>query len=118
MRIRILGSDAKCYRIFQLENNSYFFYQKIAIGPHPRTPKLQEKPPALKREQEPENNIFLPFFLLWWVIFSPPGSNSGSEIPMRIRIKNKAKKTVRIHADPDATTILRSTYVLVNGRYL
>jgi hypothetical protein len=66
MRIRILGSDAKCYRIFQLENNSYFFKQKIAIGPHPRTPKLQEKPPALKkRDHALKSNTYISSFFFF-----------------------------------------------------
>jgi hypothetical protein len=48
----------------------------ISIGLH-KDVKLQEKLSALKREH-PALQImkFLNFFLIWWVIFYPPGSGS------------------------------------------
>jgi hypothetical protein len=54
-------------------------------------PKLQEKPSALKRD---ENSVL---FSIFSVHFCPPGS--GSAICMRIRIQKL--KLMRIHADPD-----------------
>jgi hypothetical protein len=53
----------------------YIFFSKIAIylslDLNKRTPKLQEKPSALKREHPAIQNMkFLHFFLFLWVIFA------------------------------------------------
>jgi hypothetical protein len=63
----------------------------LSLGPLERTPKLQEKPSALKREHPVLKNMkILDFFLFLWVIFAlldpdpatqinadPCGSGSG-----------------------------------------
>ncbi len=56
------------------------------------TPKLQEKPSALKREHPALQKMkILSFFLFFWDIF----------LPSWIRIRIQQLKLKRIHADPD-----------------
>jgi hypothetical protein len=63
------------------------------------TPKLQEKPSALKSEHQALQKMkILSFFLFFCVIFP---LLDGSAICMPIRIRIQQLKLMRSHADPD-----------------
>jgi hypothetical protein len=83
MRIRIQAFMTKIDKKLLLKKNLNFFliknYNLPIHRPTQRTPKLQEKPSALKREHPVLKNMkILDFFLFLWVIFALLDSNCGS----------------------------------------
>jgi hypothetical protein len=77
--------------------NSMFLIKKRYIGLHDGIPRLQERPPALKREypalQKHEN--FSPFFFFVG-LFCPPGSGSAFQMIQSTKI-NYGSMLIQIH---------------------
>jgi hypothetical protein len=116
-RIRIHEfDDQKIITYYSLIKNYYFLGSKLAIyhiypRPQRRASKLQEKPPALKRERKAaQNNTFLYFFLLFVNNFC--SSEFGSAFPARIRIK-----PTKINTDPcgSGSGGLKSTRIRIHN---
>ena len=79
LRIRIPDpdpgfDDIKLKKIYSWKFNFYFLDCKncnlLIPRPPERTPKLQEKPSAVKREHPVLKNMNSGFFSIWWVIFA------------------------------------------------
>jgi hypothetical protein len=66
--------DLKLKKIYSWKFNFYFLDCKncnlLIPRPPERTPKLQEKPSAVKREHPVLKNMNSGFFSIWWVIFA------------------------------------------------